>query len=89
MLFLNEFRTKSRIDSNVRIVVTKYHTASRRLGNIFEFTHEVLVNKYRRFINEIHLLLQHPVIIEMISEFNFVGLCMTTQRELKHLFVFQ
>lgn len=52
-------------DNNVRVIITTYHTASRCLGSIIEFTHGALLNKYRLFIDEAHLLLMHPALIEM------------------------
>lgn len=80
---------KLAFDNNVRVIITTYHTASRCLGSIIEFTHGNLLNKYHLFIDEAHLLLLHPALIEMTREFNYVGLITATPRELKHLSVFK
>ncbi len=60
-------------NNNVRVIKTTYHTASRCLGSIIEFTHGSLHNKYPLFIIE--------ELIEMTREFNYVGLItMNTKR---------
>lgn len=69
---------KSTFDNSVRVIITTYHIASKCLGSIIEFTHGDLLNKYRLFIDETHLILQDPAFLEMIHEFNYVGLITET-----------
>lgn len=70
--------------NDVWIIIITYCTASRRLGSIIEFTHGVLPNNYRLFINEAHLLLQHPVLIKMTREFYYAELISATHRICSH-----
>lgn len=79
---------KLAFDNNVRVILTMHHTASRCLGSIMDFTHGAILNKYRLFIDEAHLLLQHQALREIMRRFNSAGLITATSRELKNLSAF-
>lgn len=68
----------------VRITITTYYSASKRLGSIIEFTLGALLDNYRLFINEANFLLQHPALIKMTSEFYYAELFSATQRICSH-----
>ena len=59
------------------------------MSSVTEFTRGALLYKYRLFIDETHLLLQTPALIEMTREFNYDGFIIAIPRELKHLSVFK
>ena len=60
---------KAAIDEKTRIIITTYYTCSRCLGSIIEYVDDSLFDKYYLMIDEAHLLLQHPALIEMAREF--------------------
>ena len=80
---------KAAIDEKTRIIITTYYTCSRCLGSIIEYVDDSLFDKYYLMIDEAHLLLQHPALIEMTREFHNVGLITATPHDLKHLRVFK
>ena len=80
---------KAAIDEKTRIIITTYYTCNRCLGTIIEYVDDSLFDKYYLMIDEAHLLLQHPALIEMTREFNNVGLITATPHDLKHLRVFK
>ena len=69
---------KAAIDEKTRIIITTYYTCSRCLGSIIEYVDDSLFDKYYLMIDEAHLLLQHPALIEMTREFNNVGIITVT-----------
>ena len=74
---------KAAIDEKTQIIITTYNTCSRCLGSIIEYVDDSLFDKYYLMIDEAHLLLQHPALIEMTREFNNVGLITATPHDLR------
>lgn len=81
-------KIKLTLDNNVREIIITYHTASGLLGSFKEFTHGNVINKYRLFNSEANLLLQHPALIMMTPDFNYVGL-IKLHRRIKDTIVFK
>ena len=91
---------KQAFTKNVRIIITTYSTASRCLGSLVEhsyYSHKELgsdnnnidLDNYTLIIDEAHLLLNNISLIEIIRDFNNVGLLSATIDDIAGLSVFK
>ena len=76
-----------------KCIITTYSTACKCLGITIEkfYHHNRLddINKYFMVVDEAHLLLEYPSLIETMSDFEKVGLITATSKDIKGLSTFR
>lgn len=91
---------KQAFTKKVKIIITTYSTASHCLGSLVEYTYHnspsykndgfnIDLDNYTLIIDEAHLLLNNIPLIEIIRDFNNVGLLSATIDDISGLSVFK